>query len=47
MIEIFFTCWIIFLSDGSAHCYCENEVPPVPVTQERVVVRVEAVREPE
>lgn len=44
VVEIFFTCWIIFLSDGSVHCYCENELPPVVIEEsiERAVLPAEA-----
>lgn len=34
MIEIFFTCWLILLSDGSMFCYCEGEdTPAIPAEQ--------------
>lgn len=34
MVEIIiFSCWLIFMSDGSAHCYCDNEVPPIVIEE--------------
>lgn len=37
MIEIIFTCWLIFMADGSAYCYCEGETPPEPTEAVLVV----------